>query len=274
MEIRTTFVSGFLILGLILGGLVLGSSAQPVSEKDLIIYYSFNKDTLKAGDVLDVSGNGNDGFLHGQNLKSVAGKVAEGMAFPGRAAAYISVRNHMYVEPIAEISLVVWVKTGKRGMIASWDRNEFFRFSVGDSVGENDGKTFVAFDTCCPCCHDWFSRTDVADNEWHHIVATFDGKAKRIYIDGELDRKIEVPTDVIGAGEARFGFVGIGSEADMFDGDVGPTWAFGGIMDEFMLFHRALSADEVKHLAKGTENPFSIDPNGKLSTTWADIKDN
>ena len=60
----------------------------------------------------------------------------------------------------------------------------------------------------------------------------------------------------------------------MFDGDVGPTWAFNGIMDEFMLFHRALSEGEVKHLAKGTEKPFAIDPQGKLSTTWADIKDN
>lgn len=262
------------LLSIFAKGSVLVTNAQPISEKDLIIYYSFNKDTLIADDVLDVSGNGNDGFRHGQDLESVKGKVAEGMAFPGRSPVYISVREHMYAEPIAEISLVVWVKTSKRGMIASWDRNEFFRFSVGDSVGENDGKTFVAFDTCCPCCHDWFSRTDVADDEWHHIVATFDGKAKRIYIDGELDRKVEAPAKVIGAGSARFGFVGIGSEADIFDGDVGPTWAFSGVMDEFMLFHRALSAGEVKHLAKGTENPFGIDPNDKLSTTWADIKDN
>jgi hypothetical protein len=39
-----------------------------------------------------------------------------------------------------------------------------------------------------------------------------------------------------------------------------------------MLFHRALTEKEVEHLASGPENPFAVDPKGKLSTTWGDIK--
>ena len=269
---KTTFIFRFLVLSFMLTGAVVASHAQGISADELIIYYSFNKDTLKGDDVLDVSGNGNDGFLHGNNLEIVNGKVGECMEFPGNATQYISVREHMYKDPIEEISLVAWVKTGVRGMIASWDRSEFFRFAVGDDVGGNNGTTFVAFDNCCPI-HDWFGKTDVADDKWHHLVATFDGKEKRIYVDGKLDEKIAAPTKVIGAGAARFGFIGIGSEAAAFDANVGPTWAFNGLIDEFMLFHRSLSEKEVERLSKGAGDPFAVEPTDKLTTIWGDIKD-
>ncbi len=269
---KINFIFRFLVLSLMFIGAVIASHAQ-LSEEDLIIYYSFNKDTIKGDDVTDVSGNKNDGLIKGNQIEPVKGKVGDALEFPGVATDYISVREHQYVDPIKQISLVAWVKAGQRGMIASWDRSEFFRFAVGDDVGGNNGTTFVAFDTCCPCCHDWFGETDVADDKWHHLVATFDGKEKRIYVDGKLDQKEAAPAKVIGAGAARYGFIGIGSEAGGFDAGVGPTWAFSGILDEFMLFHRALSEKEVEHLAKGLENPFDVDPKGKLSTTWGAIKD-
>ena len=267
---KTDLMFRLLMLGLILIGPVLVANAK-VKEDDLIIYYSFNKDTLKGDDLIDVSGNKNDGLIKSNDIKSVKGKVGEGLEFPGVSTSYISVREHMYEDPIEEITLVAWVKAPARGMIASWDRSEFFRFAVGDDVGGNAATTFVAFDNCCPI-HDWFGKTDVADDKWHHLVAWFDGKEKRIYVDGELDEKIGAPTKVIGAGLARYGFIGIGSEAAAFDAATGPTWAFNGILDEFMLFHRALSEDEIEHLAGGPENPFAVDPREKLSTTWAAIK--
>ena len=259
-----------LMLSLMLIGVVVASHAQGISDDALIIYYSFNEDTLKGGDVLDASGNKNDGLIKGK-LKSVKGKVGEGMEFSGVATDYISVREHMYKDPIEEITLAAWVKTDVRGMIASWDRSEFFRFAVGDDVGGNAGTTFVAFDNCCPI-HDWFGKTDVADDKWHHLVATFDGKEKRIYVDGDLDEKVGAPTKVIGAGQARFGFIGIGSEAAAFDAATGPNWAYKGILDEFLLFHRALSEKEVERLAKGQSNPFAVEPADKLTTIWGEIK--
>ena len=269
---KTVYTFRLMILGLILMGPALVADTQ-VKEDDLILYFSYNKDTLKGDDVIDASGNKNDGLIKGKNIKSVKGKVGEGMEFPGVASDYISVREHQYVDPIKEITLVAWVKAPARGMIASWDRSEFFRFAVGDDVGGNIATTFVAFDSCCPCCHDWFGKTDVADDKWHHVVAWFDGKEKRIYVDGKLDEKIAAPAKVIGAGISRFGFIGIGSEAGAFDAATGPTWAYNGIMDEFMLFHRPLSEKEIEYLANGPENPFDVDPKDKLSTTWAYMKD-
>ena len=269
---KTTFIFRFLVLSLMLTGTVVASHAQGVSADELIIYYSFNEDTLKGDDVLDVSGNGNDGFLKGPNLEIVDGKVKECMEFPGSAAEYISVREHMYDGPVEEMTLVAWVKTDVRGMIASWDRSEFFRFAVGDDVGGNAATTFVAFDHCCPI-HDWFGKTDVADDEWHHLVARFDGNEKQIYVDGKLDAKVASTTKVIGAGADRYGFIGIGSEAAAFNAATGPNWAFNGLMDEFMLFHRALTEEEIERLAAGPTNPLAIEPTDKLTTTWGYIKD-
>ena len=67
------------------------------------------------------------------------------------------------------------------------------------------------------------------------------------------------------------------SEAGAFDANVGPTWAYNGLLDEFLLFHRPLSADEIAHLATGPDDPFvdtttSVDPADKLSTTWGSLK--
>lgn len=262
-----------LMLGLILMGPALVTHAQSLAEDDLIMWYSYNKDTIKGDDVIDASGNGNDGLIKSNDIEPVKGKIGEALEFPGVATSYISVKDHMYEDPIEEITLAAWVKAPARGMIASWDRSEFFRFAVGDDVGGNVATTFIAFDSCCPCCHDWFGKTDVADEEWHHVVAWFDGKEKRIYVDGKLDAKIAAPAKVIGAGLARFGFIGIGSEAGAFDAATGPTWAFNGIMDEFMLFHRPLSEDEIEHLASAPADPFDVDPRDKVSTTWGHIKD-
>ena len=272
---KTAFMFRLLVLGFILTGAVVVSYAQSISSDELVIYYSFNQDTLNGADVTDVSGNGNDGLIKGNDIEAVDGMVGEGLSFPGAATDYISVLNHEYVDPFPALSMAVWVKAPGRGMISSWDRSEFFRFAVGDDVGGNNGTTFVAFDHCCPV-HDWYGETDVADNEWHHLVAVFDGKEKRIYIDGELDASTDATTEVIGAGQSRFGFIGIGSEAATFDAATGPTWAFNGIMDEYLMLHRALSEAEIEHLASGPSDPFAevtaVDPNGKLSTTWGNIK--
>lgn len=268
---KFTKVFGIVTLTLMLTIPLMTVQAQDIRADELQIYYSFNEDTFKDGDVLDLSGNENHGLLRGANLETVDGKVAEGLQFPGVASDYISVRNLHYTDLFPEITIAVWIKTAVRGMIASWDRSEFFRFGAGDDVLGN--LTFVGFDVCCPI-KDWHGNVEVTDDNWHHVVVTFNAEMKRIYVDGELD--VEAPSDtntkMIGKVITRYGFIGIGSEAATFNANVGPNWAFNGIMDEFLLFHRAISAEEVKVLAKGTTNPFAVEPTGKLSITWGEIK--
>lgn len=239
-----------------------------IIEDGLLIYYSYDADTVKGDTVIDLSGNGHDGLLKTNNLKVTKGKVGDAMEFPGGVPNYISVKKYQMTKPIDGLSLAAWIKTPMRGMIASWDRSEFFRFTAGDDFLGN--LEFIAFDTCCGCCHDWHGQTKVTDDKWHHVAATFDGKEKRIYVDGKLDAKVNAPAKVIGAGAARFGFIGVGSEAGAFDGGVGPTFVFTGLMDEFVMYERGLSEKEYMQIfnAKG----FSVEPEGKLAMSWGKIK--
>lgn len=268
---NTYFVVITMTLMLLLVSPIFFVFAQGISADELQIYYSFDEDSFKDGDVLDLSGNENHGLLRGVSLETVEGKVAEGLQFPGVASDYISVRNLHYADLFPEITIAVWIKTAVRGMIASWDRSEFFRFSAGDDQLGN--LTFVAFDVCCPIS-DWHGNVELTDDNWHHIVVTFNSEMKRIYVDGELD--VEAPTDTnenkIGKVITRYGFIGIGSEAAAFNANVGPNWAFNGIMDEFLLFHRAISEDEAENLYRAEGSPLSVEPTGKLSLTWGKIK--
>lgn len=267
---KTAFVSKLLTLTLILTVPALTAHAQGVSADELIIYYSFDEDTLKDGDVLDASGNENHGLLRGNNFNIVEGKVNECMEFPGGATNYIAVRNVNYVEGIPALSIAVWIKTAQRGLIASWDRSEFFRFAAGDDVLGNT--TFVAFDMCCQPLSDWHGKVAVTDNQWHHVAVTFNAEAKRIYVDGKLDVEAVPEQQFIGPKAQRFGFIGTGSEATAFDGARNPHWTFNGLMDEFLMFHRSLSAEEVGRLANAAGNPLAVEPVDKLSITWGQIK--
>jgi hypothetical protein len=270
---KTSFVFQLLTLTLIPTVLALTVHARGISDKDLVIYYSFDAASLKGENILDVSGNGNDGFLHGNNLNIVNdGKVNECMEFPGGATEYISVRNLNYTEGIPELSIAVWIKTADRGMIASWDRSDYFRFAAGDAaINQMD---FIAFDVCCPI-KDWHGNVKVTDDQWHHVVATFNADMKRIYVDGKVDVEEATTTTnkMIGPKLQRYGFIGVGSEATAFNGVATPaSWTFKGLMDEFLMFHRALSADEVENLYLSNGDPFAVEPVDKLSMTWGEIK--
>lgn len=269
---KVSLFSRLLLVTLILTLTSFTVHAQ-INPDELMLYYSFDEDAVENGEVVDLSGNENNGFMRGANLQFVKGKVNGALQFPGVASDYIAVQNLHYADLFPEITIAVWIKTAVRGMIASWDRSEFYRFAAGDDQLGNTTK--IAFDVCCPI-GDWHGDTEVTDDDWHHIVVTFNAETKRIYVDGELDAEQATHTNDkrIGKVITRYGFIGIGSEAVAFNGTVGPSWAFNGLMDEFLIFHRAISEDEVTTLVNASGNPLAVDPAGKLSTTWGQIKNN
>ena len=258
------------LLFLILMGIPFCTNARNLDKDDLVVYYSFDADTLTETDYLDLSGKENHGFIQGNNIKNVEGRVNEAIEFPGLGAQYIAIRNVEYAAGIPELSISVWIKTAQKGLISSWDRSEFFRFSVGDDQLGNE--TLVAFDFCCPIT-DWHGVTEVTDDKWHHIVITFDGEKKRIFVDGKLDVEEAAHSEFIGPKAVRYGFIGVGSEADVFNGPRGPTnFPFKGLMDEYIMLHKALTEKEVEKIANLIGNPFDVEFKDKLTTVWGDIK--
>lgn len=93
-------------------------------------------------------------------------------------------------------------------------------------------------------------------------------------MDGKIDVETAVAHKVVGKSITRYRFIGIESETGAFDGLTGLNWAFKGFMDEFLLYHRALTDKEVKYLSTGPENLFIVDFKIKIATNWGNLKVN
>jgi len=113
---------------------------------------------------------------------------------------------------------------------------------------------------------DLFGNQTVTDNQFHHVAATYDGSVMRIYRDGVLD--VERPVSVTlnyGAGDlfwiGRRSFVSIPGH-------------FPGLIDELSVYHRALTADEIRaiHGAGSAGKCGSLRiaalPQGAVRLTW------
>jgi hypothetical protein len=104
------------------------------------------------------------------------------------------------------------------------------------SIGDNVAQRFLA---------QYNSINDLTLNQWHQIVGTYDGSTAKIYIDGELKN----------AGQGSYTIVHDNAplclsrevSQPVFDG-------FNGIIDNVMIYDRALSEEEV--MALYTSPPF------------------
>jgi hypothetical protein len=93
----------------------------------------------------------------------------------------------------------------------------------------------------------WYSHqpagTNLADGQWHHVAFTW-VQAKRqqlLYVDGALVATNTGPQGGGHSGAARLGGANTGSGGDAF---------IGGVIDEFRIYSRCLTADDVKALAQ------------------------
>lgn len=248
-----------LFTGSICLALVLAAGAW--ADADLVIYYSFDD---FAGSVPDLSGNGHDGTVVGDvtldagGKFSGAGKFANGgyldLNGPGIPASDI---------PVDAITLCVWIKLDDTG-----GHHEIFNARASDSTWlthpepRSDGSVR------------WLVRsyggTTIMEvragqwpaGEWVHFAGTYSNANGMgiLYLDGE---KVG---ETAGSGQIA-GDWDMGARVGKTIDDARP---FTGLMDDFCMYKRALSQDEIRELMIGS--PAPVPDEDTLAATWGGIK--
>ncbi len=192
----------------------------------------------------DQSGRGHDAALRTTSaaLKATPGLLEGAVHFEGQHQ--LAVEAHEDFATLPQVTFSAWVRP------EGFDQyNEIFRKDDGDnrllfsfqnngsilSLGLNVGGYIECDAPIDPAC--------LLDGLWHHVAATFDGKAMRVYLDGQEVGSLDRPGAIVSGGNAP---ACIGSSNG--------SECFRGAMDELELYSVAHSAEEIGRLyAPGRE---------------------
>ncbi len=226
------------------------AQVSPGAEPQLVGWWKL--DETSGTIASDSSGNNVRGVLRGGPTWTT-GIDGGALAFDGRDD-YVAIANVYYGRiGNTEVTVATWVRTGNENdqIIFSFDRSDYWRLEINGAAADAGHIGWgVATDAGVA---DLASRTRVDDGQWHHIAAVFDHGGMMIYIDGRADASTRAGS-TFGSGVPRFGFLGVGSEADTFDGAKSPENYFEGALDDVHLYTRALTPAEIAELASSGVN--------------------
>jgi hypothetical protein len=221
------------------------------AQEGLVGYWKFDEGK---GDIAsDSSGNKNDGKLVRAPVW-VDGKFGKALKFDAALRQKVEVPHSDNLAKIASaLTIEAWVNPAN--------------FSAWISFGVKGDITYGIFINTSAAVRFHYSGGSTLDtpvnsikaNEWTHIAGTYDGKVVKIYLNGVSKAEVNA-TAPIPANTATFV---IGGTQDSRD------W-FVGMIDEYKLYSRGLTADEVKKSMSGPET--SVGYTDKLASTWGSMK--
>ena len=256
------------------GTAVLGVIPQPVDPgtDGLVAFYALEND------VLDSSGNGNDGTIVGAPT-FVDGQAGYGMAMEFDGESYVDGGNDASLDVTGPISIALWIRPGAddpegqgtataplakalSGASPSW--------SWQVRYGWNSPQPYMAF-TFNTSPRAWaYVGKNLERNEWAHIACSHDGATLKCYLNGE-----EADSTPMGAITSSSTPLLIGSDGWRSD------WI--GAIDEVAIYNRDLSEGELLYLAGFREtvvlNPsfeddeaILDDPDWEQWATWNPVE--
>jgi RNA polymerase sigma factor (sigma-70 family) len=224
-------------------------SNAPVTEKSLaqglVLHMTFDKDETGIGKVTDASGKENHGRPSGVQW-TPDGKKGGAYEFTADGNEIV-IANNASLNP-KQLTLAAWIKTTTKDAI--WRRifdksySQGFALSIAGDWQQTKWRGLVSLEIG-PGTYLGLTKSTVADGQWHHVVATFDGSDELLYVDGQPQSKLRWnnPGQV---GTTGFNLVIGCNRSSLGDYDIGMS--FRGLIDEPMMWNRALSAEEVAFL--------------------------
>ena len=269
--IRTPYLMCLLLIGTLcmLIPAIQDASAEAL-DPDLVLYFDY--EDFDGDTVIEKSGRGYDGKINGDVTQSGDGKFRNAAHFAANSFLDLDGPNVKAEDvPIEGMSLLAWINVesvsdmalfNARATDGTWLVHPEAR---GDgnyrwlNRGPNPGRTI--FD---------IRGGENKANEWIHYAGTYsraEGLAV-LYINGE----------------------NVGEEASRLDTPIADNWGqgarvgfniddkrpFTGLMDEFNLWKRGLSEEEVISIMNNGLGATltAVEAQGKLATTWGRLKRN
>jgi hypothetical protein len=224
------------------------------------------------GDASDSGGNGLDGTINGNVVPSEDRfGISDGsMKFPGNMNDYIDIGSPPQLQITGAMTLAAWARIDDfetNGRIVAKQlggANKCWSLNVESEKYGHVGAFHIAVDGNNLILGTTADRIDFSPDEWFHIAGVYDpGNSVSIYINGELDNSIT--EDIPDTQFNNNANVNIGRRQD--------CCPMNGSIDDVIIWSRALSPNEIVQ-AMGEGGPFAaaVEPAGKLTTTWGEIK--
>lgn len=224
----------------------------------------------------DSSGNGSNGTIVG-DPGTVNGMVGKALDFNGDDGVEIASNANVELPDAFTVTCWVYPRATRdaagndhagvvwKGKWIGWGTDVYnYRIATsgdgGLTFGACGGGTESHFnDAAC-----FVDGMDV----WYHVAYTADGTVGIAYVNGaEVNRRADTITyDTLPDQPVRIGW------AEGRGGDGGADVYFDGIIDEVVIYDRALSVDEVGMLMVDGLDPSAVEPSSKLISTWSSIK--
>ena len=239
--------------------------------------------TFDDGRVTDAIGKNHGKLFKGAMVKN-GGKFGKALDVNGSDDCRADIKVSKDIEKVLEkaftVSYWLYVRQGRnhsgvwKGEKVGW--GPLFTFRM---VTTND--TSMTWGVTRRGSEDWFVTNGVIEpRKWIHVCQTVDGKQATAYVTHEGE-KTTIPPGEPGnpkASPAPYNLfedrpieLGAGRQ---IGGIKGNDTFLDGMIDELIIWNRALAEDEVKSLGKGKRPRLarSVKANGKLSAIWGEVK--
>ena len=194
---------------------------------DIVGYWGFDVAGAPGEDIV----GGHHGTVSGATT-TTSGKVGSAMQF-ARTGQRITIPDGPATDATGALTISAWIK--RSAITPAIIATKYFPPLAVSAYHFTVSPTEDILLSINPHQCKRYSGVTVNDGQWHHIVGVFEpGLSQDVYVDGEL---------INGNLEGTMQTAITTNDKDLLVGDL-----LDGTMDEFAMFHRALSANDVKLL--------------------------